>query len=112
MILPPERMIGLALVAASVSLEGVGQLLLKQAANGQRRKAWFIGGGIACFVAEAIVWTLVLHTLELFIAFPMGSLSFVAVALLSRAFLQEKITRHRWIGITLITSGTAVLGLA
>jgi drug/metabolite transporter (DMT)-like permease len=44
------------------------------------------------------------------VAFVMGALSFVTVALLSRLVLGEKISGVRGIGLLLILAGVAVMG--
>lgn len=116
------RILGLSFVLASVLLEACAQTAFKQAAElnapGMRplallRDLWRnqrILAGIACFILEAILWTLALSHLPISIAFPAGSMVFVFVALLSRMFLHEQISLNRWIGIALILGGVILVG--
>jgi undecaprenyl phosphate-alpha-L-ara4N flippase subunit ArnE len=69
---------------------------------------WLIGG-IAVYVIEFIVWIRVLALVPLGIAFPIASLNILGIALASRAFLGEVITRKQWLGAFLITAGVAVV---
>jgi multidrug transporter EmrE-like cation transporter len=69
---------------------------------------WLIGG-IAIYVIEFIVWIRVLALVPLGIAFPIASLNILGIALASRAFLGEAITRKQWMGAILITAGVAVV---
>ena len=67
--------------------------------------------GILLYGLEIFLWTLVLHRLDLSIAFPMGSLCFVGVALLSMLFLGELVDRVRWLGVFCILSGAVLIAL-
>jgi undecaprenyl phosphate-alpha-L-ara4N flippase subunit ArnE len=95
-------------------MEAISQLLLKSSATAKdasAQKAWWLAGGIACFAIEAVIWSCVLRMLDVAIAYPMGSLTFVTVTLFSWLFLKEKVTRRRWAGVALILVGTALVGL-
>jgi multidrug transporter EmrE-like cation transporter len=106
--------IGLSWVLLAVLLEACGQTSLKNGANqGTNRigkKSWIVIG-ISCFMCEAIAWTMVLRLLDVSIAYPLGSLSFVGIVLLSRLFLKERLSRQRWAGVILILCGTGLVGL-
>jgi drug/metabolite transporter (DMT)-like permease len=69
---------------------------------------WLIGG-IAIYIIEFIVWIRVLALVPLGIAFPIASLNILGIALASRAFLGEAISRKQWLGAVLITAGVAVV---
>jgi undecaprenyl phosphate-alpha-L-ara4N flippase subunit ArnE len=106
------RIMGILLVLLSTSIEAVGQVSLKQSemvSNAVRSRLWTVFG-VACLGVEAIVWTIVLTKLEVSIAFPMGSLCFVTVFILSILFLKEKPNGSRWTGVLFILCGTALLG--
>lgn len=108
------RILGILLVILATSIEAAGQVLLKKSAittNKSAARMWAVAG-VACLVIEAIVWTIVLSKLDLSIAYPMGSLCFVMVVILSSIFLKEQIGKNRWAGVLLILSGTALLGLS
>jgi multidrug transporter EmrE-like cation transporter len=69
------------------------------------------GFGIILYGLQIFLWTLVLHRLDVSIAFPMDSLCFVGVALLSMTFLGEFVDRMRWLGVCCILAGTVILAL-
>ena len=115
------RIIGLTLVWLAMLLEAFGQLFLKRAADrsadgarpfGLLRSLWrnrCLLAGIACFLADGVLWTGALSLLDLSVAFPAGSICFVFVALLSSLFLHERVGPGRWVGIGLILSGVALI---
>ena len=69
---------------------------------------WII---LACMVASFIVWMTVLANLDLSLAFPLGSLSYVIIPLLSVSFLNEDIPLLRWLGICIIICGILTLSM-
>ncbi len=103
------------LIICATTIEAVGQLCFKKkstrSSDGDMGSRIWLAGGIACMAVEAVVWTIVLQNLNVSIAYPMGSLSFVMVLLMSRLFLKEKVQKDRWIGVALILCGTVLLGL-
>jgi undecaprenyl phosphate-alpha-L-ara4N flippase subunit ArnE len=109
-----HRLLGVAFVLCSTLLEAIGQLSLKSSAtasDGSRRKFTWFAAGVGCLALEAVVWSCVLRLLEVSIAFPMSSLTFVVVTLLSALYLRERVNRQRWLGVGLILGGTAMVGL-
>ncbi len=64
-------------------------------------------GFVAAFAAS-LTWMAALTRLELSVAYPLMSLSFVAVLLLSALLLHEPLTGTRVAGVALIVLGTAV----
>ena len=118
---------GIALVVAAMAVESAAQLLLKVGAAGGAsclappiraralgagllsRPAPWIAMGVASYVLEAFLYTLALARLDVSVAFPLGSLCFVGVALLSRIFLGEKVGPVRLAGVALIILGSAFL---
>lgn len=114
---------GLLLVAVAVFLESLGQICFKLSARHNEhgthplgviraslQNHWMICG-VACFLAEAGVWTMALTKLPLSVAFPFGSIAFVFVALLSFLILKEKVGRQRWMGIALILAGVVLVSV-
>ena len=67
--------------------------------------------GIAGMMSSFIIWPAVLAALDLSVAFPLGSMSFVLIPLLSIVFLGEHISPLRWLGILVITGGIALLSV-
>ncbi|UWG96915.1 SMR family transporter [Dehalobacter sp. DCM] len=66
---------------------------------------------ISCFVISMVLWIFVLRKLELSIAYPMVSMGYIFVMLLSFFFLQEQIDIQKLIGTGLIVSGVVVLNV-
>ena len=120
---------GIILVLAAVTVESGAQLLLKIGAAGgpailvplhRRRverlpgaasaKRW-IGLGLLAYGLEILLYTLALHFLDVSVAFPLGSLCFVGVAVLSKIFLGETVGRVRWLGVGCILAGAVCVTL-
>ena len=112
-------MVNVFLLIISISLAIVGQLLMK--------KGMIIFGafpvsqlhlkvipmilnpyvflGLAAFSVSAIFWLVVLSRLDLSLVYPLVSIGYILVALLSAIFFKENITLIRWIGIMMICAG-------
>jgi multidrug transporter EmrE-like cation transporter len=104
-------MAGVLLVILCSIVEGVAQVMFKKSALVARGKALWIGAGVALFVAQALVYTGALQFVEVSTAFPIGSIGFVIVAILSQRMLSEPVTRARWAGIGLIIAGVSLLAV-
>jgi len=101
--------LGVLLVVACGVIEGVAQMFFKKSALAPQAKHLWIGAGIALFIAQAALYTGALQFVEVSTAFPITSVGFAVVAVLSQRFLGEPVTRARWIGIALIVIGVALL---
>jgi undecaprenyl phosphate-alpha-L-ara4N flippase subunit ArnE len=116
------QLIGVTCVLVAVVMQGVGQICFKWAATRAardgssswrgraRRSRHVLVLGMSCYIVQATFWTLALRRLDISVAFPLGSLSFVAVAVLSSLILGEVVGGKRWVGIALILTGAALLG--
>ncbi len=120
---------GLLLVLAAVVVESFAQLFLKIGASGgpgilvlpyrdhvARFHAgaparYWVAAGLLAYVAEVVLYTLALHFLDVSVAFPLGSLCFIGVALLSRWFLGETVGSTRWLGVAFILVGAICVAL-
>ena len=102
-------LIGVLLVIACSIIEGVAQVLFKKSAMVDKRKAAWVCAGVALFVVQALVYTGALQFVEVSTAFPIGSIGFVIVAILSQRMLNEPVTGERWVGIGLIVAGVGLL---
>lgn len=100
---------GVLLVILCSVIEGVAQVFFKKSALVARRKALWVGAGIALFILQALIYTGALQFVEVSTAFPIGSIGFVIVAILSQRMLNEPVTGSRWIGIALIIAGVGLL---
>ncbi|HPM42242.1 MAG TPA: EamA family transporter [Candidatus Omnitrophota bacterium] len=61
--------------------------------------------GLAVFALNFFVWIVILYKVDLSIAMPVGSTSYIFVPLVAVFFLGEHISILRWAGITLIVLG-------
>ena len=61
--------------------------------------------GLVLHATNFFLWAAVLSKVDLSVAFPTGSMSYIFVALLSVVFLGEHISAYRWGGIILIIIG-------
>jgi len=91
-------------------VEGTAQVCFKQSVlKPDRRRRW-LGAGAALFTFQALLYTGALEFVEVSTAFPIISIGFVVVVILSRRFLNEPVTRARWIGVGFIIVGVTLLG--
>ncbi len=108
------RLGGVSFALCSAFFESFAQVCLKNGATansgGLAGKYWIILG-ILLFICEASAWTLALHQIDVSIAYPIGSLSFVGITIISTLWLKEKVSNKRWLGVLLIISGTIFVGL-
>ena len=59
-----------------------------------------------------IIWSTVLSKIDLSVAVPIASFSYILVALVSILFLHETITLLRWMGIFLILTGVIFVSVS
>ncbi len=104
-----HTVLGIALVIVCAFIEGGAQVAWKLSSRGVRRGLW-IGVGAALYAVEIGLYTVALTLIDVSVAFAMGSLSFVAVAVLSRLFLKERISLMRALGLLLILCGVVLMG--
>lgn len=67
--------------------------------------------GILCYIVEFVVWLAFLSVIPLAEGVLLGMISIVAVMVGGRLFFREHFTRLRLIGIGLIVTGVALVGL-
>jgi drug/metabolite transporter (DMT)-like permease len=101
--------IGVVLVMVCGIIEGIAQVFFKKSVMAPGGKRLWIGAGVVLFILQALIYTGALQFVEVSTAFPIGSLAFVIVAILSQRFLNEPVTGTRWIGIALIVVGVGLL---
>jgi drug/metabolite transporter (DMT)-like permease len=65
--------------------------------------------GLAAVTIVLVSWLTVLSKVDLSVAMPVTSVSYVFVALTSLIFLHEHISPIRWLGIIFILAGVAVV---
>jgi drug/metabolite transporter (DMT)-like permease len=72
----------------------------------------FLWLGLAAVVTVFIIWSSVLSKIDLSVAVPIASFSYVLVPVASVIFLHEKITTLRWMGIFFILAGVIFVSLS
>jgi multidrug transporter EmrE-like cation transporter len=65
--------------------------------------------GLAAFGVSAIFWLVVLSRLDLSLVYPMVSIGYVVVAILSMMLLGESLSFIRWLGIAIICMGVMLI---
>lgn len=85
------------------SLGDVGHFLRAAFGNG------YLGLGIAVVSFVFVLWLTVLSKVDLSIAMPLTSCSYIFVAVTSVVFLHEHISVLRWCGIGLILTGVVIV---
>jgi drug/metabolite transporter (DMT)-like permease len=101
--------LGILLAVASTMVEGFGQVALKKSALDVMRRHIWIALGICVLSIEVMLYSGALRLLAVSTAFPLTSISFVMVTILSRWLLGEVIAPRRWLGVCLILVGTAIV---
>lgn len=121
------KVFGVTILVVAMLVESLAQICLKIGASGgpqillepysgwaekisflRADSTWKILG-VVFYGLEIFLWTSVLHLLDVSVAFPMGSLCFVGVALLSRIFLGEAVGMVRACGVVCIIGGTVLM---
>lgn len=105
----------------SIALGSIGQLILKIASAEVKTGNilltflslinYKIIAAVSCFVISMFLWIFVLKKMELSVAYPMVSLGYVFVMLLSYFFLQEQLFYTKILGTALIVAGVVVLNV-
>ena len=68
--------------------------------------------GVIFYLANFFLWITLLSRVDLSVAFPMSSLTYIIVPILAVIFLQEKVHIVRWAGILFIIIGVGLAGRA
>jgi drug/metabolite transporter (DMT)-like permease len=102
--------LGLLLIVVCAAIEGLAQIAWKTASRRADQSRLWIACGVLAYGTEIGLYTLALTLVDVSVAFAMGSLSFVAVAGLSRLLLGERISWVRGSGLLLILIGVTLMG--
>src|SRR6476646_3410254 len=106
------------LAVFSISLSAFAQLLMKLGMSSNQASSSifviatnpYVAAGFAAYGAGALLWLKVLSRVELSLAYPLVSLAFVLVAILSWLVLGEHLSVTRILGIGFILLGIALIG--
>ena len=115
----------LILILASIILGVCGQLAMKNGMMGVKLSASsvavlvngflralmnpFVIGGIGLYAMSALIWLMVLSRVELSFAYPLVSIGYIAVVLLSRVLFHEHVTGVRIAGALVICAGVFLI---
>lgn len=69
----------------------------------------YLVSGTACYVMSLVLWVYILTKAQLSIAYPLMSLSYVVVMILSVLFFRENINFVQWIGALFVVMGTSLI---
>ena len=122
-----SRLVSLGLLLVSVIFAVAGQLTLKSAMDSVGRigktsqladtltramKEPLLWMGLALFGISALFWLIVLSRVRLSVAYPIVGISYILIVLLARFRLHEHVPTLRWIGVTVIAIGIAIIGFS
>ena len=113
----------IALWVINVLVDSGGQLAFKAAAStpgelgGMARWRYMLArpwlwAGVACYVAEFLVWLAFLSLVPLSDGVLLGSINIVAIMIAGRILFKEKLAPLRVAGIALVSIGVAIVGLS
>lgn len=107
-------LVAVGLLSLSQVLQKIGAKRRLQGTTGARQ--WIAAlfspelvGAAVAIVAGTLLWLYVLYEMEVSRAFPFLSVGSVVVVAVSRIFLGEHVSLHRWIGVALITLGIVLV---
>jgi len=86
----------------------IGSIKLKKSIKGTI-KNYFLLAGIFFYILSSIISIIALRGNELSVLYPIASLNYVWVSILSMKFLKEKMNGYKWTGIILIIVGVSVI---
>ena len=99
----------------SVLLGACAQVFLRRGVAGHQgsyllllRSAWVWAWGV-CFMFATALWMMAISAMQVSYAFPLLSIGYLVVAVLSIFFLKERIPASRWAAIAVIALGVALI---
>ncbi len=69
----------------------------------------YMVAAVGCFGASFVTWMIALRRIDLSLAYPAVSVSYIIIALASRALFGEVITLQRGVGMGLVMLGVVVM---
>lgn len=95
-----------SLIILSDVVDSIAQLLMKKGLVDMGINSIFIvWAGVLVFALNFFIWMVILYKVDLSIAMPAGSVSYIFVPLAAMLFLHEHVSLLRWIGICCIVCG-------
>ena len=84
-------------------VDTIAQLLMKKGLL--ISSSFLVWAGVLIFALNFFIWIAILYKVDLSIAMPAGSVSYILVPLAAMLFLHEHVGLVRWIGICCIVCG-------
>ncbi|MFH1191272.1 MAG: EamA family transporter [Candidatus Omnitrophota bacterium] len=72
----------------------------------------FLWIGLFAVVVVFIIWSMVLTKIDLSVAVPIASFSYILVPLVSIIFLHEQVSALRWLGVCFVLAGVVLVSLS
>ena len=82
-----------------VTLRNIAELVFKGASS------FLLWIGIILYASNFLVWIIVLYKIDLSIAMPVGSTSYILVPIAAIIFLHEYVSPLKWLGVLCIVVG-------
>jgi len=107
--------IGLVILATMIG--AFGPILLKKASAKRLSKLsslatnYHLFGGVALYAIGTLLFIPALKGGDLSVLYPLVSVAYIWVSLLSIKFLGEKMNKFKWLGIVLIIIGVSFIGI-
>ena len=107
----------IALVISATLIGAFGPILLKKASAKKLSKIsslatnYHLFGGVSLYAIGTLIFIPALKGGDLSVLYPLVSVNYIWVSLLSVKFLGEKMNKLKWIGIALIIIGVSFIGL-
>lgn len=92
------------LVPLALNLPQLPSTLIRAFSN-----PWVLAGALM-YAASMVTWLKVLSTMDLSLAYPMVSLGYVIVLILSFLFLGEQLTLNKLLGVSAVIIGVILMG--
>ncbi len=106
-------MIHYAMLALSVVLSALGQVLFKLGAGApdilDQYLSWPTIAGFGCYVIAAVVYTFALRTIPLSVAFPSAAAAYVLVMVLAHILWREPLGLQQAVAALLVVAGMTTL---
>lgn len=110
----------LPMMLAATFVNALGSLLIKKASSRFKFgfdirflysiiKNYQLLLGLSLYAVSGIIFIYALRIDEFSVVYPMASLTYIFVSLLSAFYLNEKITYNKWMGIGLIILGIVII---
>lgn len=107
--------VGLVVLGAVIG--AFGPILLKKGSAEfgfylrRNLKNKYLMGGVLCYILATVFFIPALRGGDLSFLYPLVSLGYIWVSLLSVKFLGEKMNFFKWLGVVLIIAGVSLVGI-